>query len=134
MYAARRRLGIDARHVGFGPASQWLREAASSIEGDAAAPKTARPDVHTGMEFFAENGNISGLGQSSPTAFFAVYGEGESDQPSRSAPRDSAPLVTTPITDPEIFPKTAKNAMGNVDQETAFLGTAMVDAKREAGE
>jgi hypothetical protein len=46
-------------------------------------------------------------------------------------------LVTIPIKDPEIFPKTAKtakNATADVHQETAFLGTAMVDAEREAGE
>jgi hypothetical protein len=62
MSAARRRLGIDARHVGFGPTSHWVWEAVSSRDGDTDAPKTARPEVHTGMAFFAENANISGLG------------------------------------------------------------------------
>lgn len=129
MYAARHRLGIDARHVGFGPTSQWMWEAVSCIDGDADVPKTARPEVHTVMAFFAENGNISGLEQSSPTAFFAIYGEGREGE-------SDAPHVTTPAMDPEIFPKTAKmakNAAVDVHQGTAFLG-ATVDADGETGE
>jgi hypothetical protein len=111
-------------------------EAVSYIDGDADPPKTAQPDVHTGTAFVAENGNIAGLGPTSPAAFFAENGQGESDAPSATGQRDTAPQVTTSAMDPEIFPKTAKtakNAMAAGHQERAFLG-AVVDAEREAGE
>ncbi len=118
--AARRRLHVGMRHIGFGPASEWYwmpPADMASEEGDA-APKSALPDVSDTIAEnaeYAENANITGLADSPPTAEYAKYGEHE-----------SIPFKTTTTT------KAGKNPNSAYSAYSAKVTEAAV--KREAGE
>jgi AAA domain/Bifunctional DNA primase/polymerase, N-terminal len=120
MYAARHRLHVGMRHVGFGPASEWFwmpPADMASQEGDS-APKSALPSMPGPIAENAENAEnaiISGLEDSPPPAEYAENGEHE-----------SFPLTTTTTTKAGKYPNSAYSA------NSAQVTEAAVE--REAGE